>query len=59
MSGRPAPAGPTGAVLTLAWYAVVLLVVFTVAFWVGRTVGPDVEPLPQRPATPHVPMEAH
>jgi hypothetical protein len=26
---------------TLAWYAVLLAVVFTTAFWLGRVLGPD------------------
>ena len=30
--------------LTLAWFAVVLAVVFTTAFWLGRAVGPDGAP---------------
>ncbi|HET6563216.1 MAG TPA: hypothetical protein VFG72_15185 [Marmoricola sp.] len=26
---------------TLAWFAVLLVVVFTTAFWLGRAAGPD------------------
>ena len=26
---------------TLAWYALLLAVVFTTAFWLGRVLGPD------------------
>jgi hypothetical protein len=36
---------------TLAWYAVVLAVVFTTAFWVGRVLGP--EPTPPVDHAPH------
>ena len=52
------PAG--GALLTLAWYAVLLAVVFTTAFWVGRLVGPVAEPSPSEPRhdAPHVPTGA-
>ena len=45
-----------GALFTIAWYAVVLAVVFTTAFWVGRTAGPTVTPEPA-PQAPHAHVE--
>jgi hypothetical protein len=40
---------------TLLWYAAILAVVFTTAFWVGRVAGPDgVDPVEDAPRhTPH------
>ncbi len=42
---------------TLAWFSLVLAVVFTIAFWVGRTVGP--EPVDAEPVVPVVPVAPH
>jgi hypothetical protein len=40
---------------TLAWYAVLLAVVFTTAFWIGRVAGPEgVAPVDDPPGhAPH------
>jgi hypothetical protein len=46
-----------GALLTIAWYVVVLLVVFTTAFWLGRTVGPSTTD--PGPVAPHSSMDGH
>ena len=44
-------ARPESPWFTLAWFAVVLVVVFTTAFWVGRIAGPEVdEPVGDPPA---------
>jgi hypothetical protein len=50
--------GGDSPLLTLAWFAVVLVVIFTTAFWLGRTVGPAPE-TERPPVAPHVPMEGH
>ncbi len=45
-----APARAESPWFTLLWYAVLLAVVFTTAFWVGRVAGPDgVAPLDDAP----------
>jgi hypothetical protein len=44
-------ARPESPWFTLAWFVVVLVVVFTTAFWVGRIAGPEVdEPVGDPPA---------
>ena len=56
-SGAPArtPALPESPWFTLAWYAALLAVVFTTAFWIGRVAGPDgVAPVDDAPGhAPH------
>ncbi len=49
------PALPESPWFTLAWYAVLLAVVFTTAFWIGRVAGPDgVAPVDDAPRhAPH------
>jgi hypothetical protein len=62
MTTPPAPrAGRSGdgPLLTLAWFAVVLVVVFTIAFWVGRAVGPAPDAPERPPVAPHAPMQGH
>jgi hypothetical protein len=51
-SARTAPDSPW---FTLTWYAVLLAVVFTTAFWIGRVAGPDgVDPVDDVPEhAPH------
>jgi hypothetical protein len=49
-------ARPDSAWFTLAWYAVLLAVVFTSAFWLGRVAGPD-GPVGEAPAE-HAPHAA-
>ena len=46
MTDRPA--------FTLAWFSLLLAVVFTIAFWTGRTLGPEpAEADPVAPVAPH------
>jgi hypothetical protein len=52
-------AGEGGALLTIAWYAVVLAVVFTTAFWIGRLVGPEPAGTDPAPLAPHAPAGGH
>ena len=62
MSDRPTgrlTGGADGALLTLAWFAVVLAVTFTIAFWLGRLVGPEPAETDPAPVAPHAPMEGH
>jgi hypothetical protein len=51
----PARAAPESPWFSLTWYAVLLAVVFTIAFWIGRVAGPDgVNPVDDAPRhTPH------
>jgi hypothetical protein len=51
--------GMDGPLLTLAWFAVVLAVTFTIAFWIGRLVGPEPAATDPAPVAPHSPMEGH
>jgi hypothetical protein len=48
-------ARPASPWFTLGWFALLLAVVFTTAFWLGRVAGPDgVAPADDAPAhTPH------
>jgi hypothetical protein len=48
-----------GPLFTLAWFAVVLAVTFTTAFWIGQLVGPDAAGTERAPVTPHAPVEGH
>ena len=48
-----------GPILTIAWYAVVLAVVFTTAFWAGRMLGPTPSRSEAPPVAPGAPMEGH
>jgi hypothetical protein len=58
-SARPTRAAPRSATespwFSLVWYAVLLAVVFTTAFWIGRVAGPDGgTPVEETPGhTPH------
>ena len=58
---RAASFGPRsgGPAFTLAWYAVVLAVVFTTAFWLGRALGPEPAEQDRAPVTPHSPAGVH
>ena len=51
--------GGGGPAFTIAWYAVVLAVVFTIAFWLGRAVGPAPAETERQPVAPHSPTESH
>jgi prolipoprotein diacylglyceryltransferase len=51
--------GRGGPALPIAWYAVVLAVVFTIAFWAGRMVGPTPVATERPPDAPHAPMGSH
>ena len=43
-----------GPAFTLAWFSLLLVVVFTIAFWLGRTVGPEpAQAEPTDPVAPH------
>jgi hypothetical protein len=54
------PAATESAWFTLAWYAVLLAVVFTTAFWIGRVAGPEGPPgiAPGDDAPGHAPHAA-
>ena len=56
-TGRPTRARSESPWFTLAWYAALLAVVFTTAFWIGRVAGPDgVAPVDDAPG--HAPPAA-